>query len=349
MKPTLLSAALLLAAVAFPGTMRAQDEGVAYCLPKTAAKFTLKIEKTTYTPGDFAEYAQRFLRVKASTEKDVAYRIIGCTMDVYAEPDTARRFVLKVGDKRGIGNVALDDKGILLAVNDQPMPLTAQAKAFVAAPKSPKTNPRDYLSQEILAAGSNQKMAELTAQDIYDIRDSRNQLSRGQADYMPKDGEQLKLMLQKLDTQEAAMLQLFTGTTECDTSEVTLSFVPIRETNRQLLFRFSKRRGVVDIDDLGGNPYYISVEDEHSVPAPPPADPKKKKDKEPVMYSCTPGRIRLSLFEGATPWHSYEMYAAQFGQLNPIDEDLINKKVCTMVVLNPYTGGVEKIKTEPVK
>ncbi len=347
MKTRLLPAAFLLVSLMTSFHVQAQEEGVTYCLPKTAAKFTLRIEKTTYTPGDFAEYASRFLRVKAETKKSVDYRIVGCSVEAYAEPDTSRCFVLKVGDKRGISNVALDDKGILLAVNDQPMPVKAAAKAFVAAPKPRRVNPRDYLSQEILAAGSNMKMAELTAQDIYDIRDSRNQLSRGQADYMPKDGEQLKLMLQKLDTQEAAMMQLFTGTIDKDTMEVTLNYVPIRETNRQLLFRFSSKRGLVDIDDLGGNPYYISVEDEHSVPPPPPADPKKKK--EPVMYSCKPGRIRLSLFEGAKSWQSYEMYAAQFGQLNPIDEDLINKKVKTVVVLNPYTGGLEKIKTEPVK
>lgn len=341
--------AILLVSMVVSFQVKAQEEGVAYCLPKTAAKFTLRIEKTTYTPGDFAEYASRFLRIKAETEKSVDYRIVGCKMDVYAEPDTARRFVLKVGDKRGISNVALDDKGILLAVNDQPMPASVAAAPFVSAPKPQRVNPRDYLSQEILAAGSNMKMAELTAQDIYDIRDSRNQLSRGQADYMPKDGEQLKLMLQKLDVQEAAMLQLFTGTVDRDTTEVTINYMPIRETSRQLLFRFSQKRGLVDIDDLGGNPYYISVEDEHSVPPPPPVDPKKKKEKEPVMFSCTPGRIRLSLFEGTKSWQSYEMYAAQFGQLNPIDEDLINKKVKTMVVLNPYTGGLEKIKTEQAK
>ncbi len=349
MRTKLLSVAWLLMSLAVPAHSWAQEEGVTYCLPKTAAKFTLKIEKTTYTPGDFAEYASRFLRVKAGTEKTVSYRLVDCSMNVYAQPDTARRFVLKVGDKRGISNVALDDKGILLAVNDQPMPQALSGKMFVAAPKPKRANPRDFLSQEILAAGSNMKMAELTAQDIYDIRDSRNQLSRGQAEYMPKDGEQLKLMLQKLDTQETAMLQLFTGTVDKDTSEVALSYVPIRETNRQLLFRFSEKRGMMDVDDLGGNPYYISVEDEHSVPPPAAVDPKKKKEKEPVMYACTPGRIKLALFEGTKPWRSYEMYAAQFGQLNPIDEDLINKKVNTMVVLNPYTGSVEKIKTEQAK
>ena len=349
MKPTLLSAALLLAAVAFPGTMRAQDEGVAYCLPKTAAKFTLKIEKTTYTPGDFAEYAQRFLRVKASTEKDVAYRIIGCTMDVYAEPDTARRFVLKVGDKRGIGNVALDDKGILLAVNDQPMPLTAQAKAFVAAPKSPKTNPRDYLSQEILAAGSNQKMAELTAQDIYDIRDSRNQLSRGEADFMPKDGEQLKLMLAQLNTQEQALTQVFQGTTVKDTTEQVVTIIPTKGEKKMLAFRFSRHFGLTANDDLAGAPYYAVVDDEHIIDElPATGDGKKQKDDLQIGVSL-PGKIKLSLTADGRTIAQYSTYAAQFGRVEMLSGALWGKKITSHIVLNPVTGNVVSLKSEPLE
>ena len=34
-------------------------EGAVYFLPKTAIRINLLVEKTTYTPGDFAAYAQR--------------------------------------------------------------------------------------------------------------------------------------------------------------------------------------------------------------------------------------------------------------------------------------------------
>ena len=39
-------------------------EGAVYFLPKTAIRFTFLVEKTTYTPGDFAAYAQRYMRLK---------------------------------------------------------------------------------------------------------------------------------------------------------------------------------------------------------------------------------------------------------------------------------------------
>lgn len=47
------------------------------------------------------------------------------------------------------------------------------------------------MTEEILIAGSTAKMAELVAKEIYNIRESKNSLTRGQADYMPKDGAAL--------------------------------------------------------------------------------------------------------------------------------------------------------------
>lgn len=52
-------------------------------------------------------------------------------------------------------------------------------------------------------SNSSAKMAELVAKEIYSIRESRNALLRGEADNMPKDGAQLKLMLDNLNQQTA--------------------------------------------------------------------------------------------------------------------------------------------------
>ena len=79
------------------------------------------------------------------------------------------------------------------------MPLAPQRKA----------NPRDFLTEEILMASSTAKMAELVAKEIYNIRESKNALLRGQADNMPSDGAQLKIMLDNLNLQEEAMTEMF--------------------------------------------------------------------------------------------------------------------------------------------
>ena len=37
------------------------SEGAVYYLPKTAIRITLQIEKTTYTPGEFCKYSEKYL------------------------------------------------------------------------------------------------------------------------------------------------------------------------------------------------------------------------------------------------------------------------------------------------
>ena len=43
---------------------------------------------------------------------------------------------------------------------------------------------------------------------------------------MPKDGEQLKIMLAQLNTQERALTQAFEGTTVKDTTEQVVTIIP---------------------------------------------------------------------------------------------------------------------------
>ena len=135
--------------------------------------------------------------------------------------------------------VGLTSEGILLSINtdgeEEPLPAVPKGND---APK--RLNPRDYMNQEILSAGSNAKIAELTAEEIYDIRDSRTALIKGEADNMPKDGAQLKLMLDQLTMQETALTQLFKGTVDTSTEVFTIELTPAEFTDRMVLFRFSE-------------------------------------------------------------------------------------------------------------
>ena len=123
-----------------------------------------------------------------------------------------------------------------------------------------------------------------------------------------------------------------------------------KETDRQLLFRFSKWMGITDADDLGGNPYYVSVEDKHIMPSVQEnlLSTKKAKDNG-GFYVNLPGKIKVTLFKGTEQWAAYELYAAQFGQVVALDEGLFDKKLLTSIVLNPVTGSLESIEIENIK
>ncbi len=344
------SAILPLGSVAVAQSTGLSVEGSSYYLPKTALRFALLVEKTTYKPGDFAMYASRYLkRNDVSLEPSETYRIVGLKLTTAAVPDTAKFYTAKADAKHSIRSLEKDENGVLVAVNAEPRKME-KPKAFVPAKKSVPLNPRDYMTEEILSAGSTSKMAELCVQEIYDIRENKGLLNKGQADFMPKDGEQLRIMLRNLDNQENALMQMFTGTTVKDTSEVIVPFVPTREVNRQLLFRFSKYLGMTDNDDLGGAPYYIKVEDLHTMPSIDPTlvDPKKDKDNVGI-YVNLPAKIRATVFTDSKTLGSYEMYVAQMGRTESISGEMFGKKYTTSLVLNPINGSIEKVKTDVIK
>lgn len=323
-------------------------EGTSYYLPKTAVKVTLMVEKTEYTPGEFAAYAQRYMK-KADVEQEASttFRLVSARLTTFAVPDTAKHFTLLMDKRYSISDVARADNGILLAVNAEPN-VVSEPAPFVSARKIAPLNPKDYMNEDILTAGSTAKMAQLVAQEIYDIRDSRNQLQRGQAEFMPQDGQQLRIMMDGLDIQERALRQVFEGVTVKDTSEVVLEYVPMAKADRELFFRFSRHFGVVDTDDLSGVPYYISVETD--TPAGTDDGKKKEKNKDDIGLNVNlPVKARLTLFRESQPVEKLDFYAPQFGTMENLSGALFGKKLTSKIVLNPITGGIESIKEESLE
>ena len=193
-------------------------------------------------------------------------------------------------------------------------------------------------------------MAELTAQEIYEIRESRSMLAKGQADFMPKDGQQLKLMLQELNEQDQALTSLFTGVTVSDTTAQTITYVVNNPVKRDVLFRFSSDFGLVDSDDLSGTPYYIYIEDLKTVAEPVPADPKKvAKPQLSGIYVNIPGKMRSTIFNAKDQIAANEFPAPQFGNVELLSGALFNKRYTSRLILNPLTGAVEKLEAEQPK
>ncbi len=350
MRKTFSLLAVLLLLIGKFAQAQPYNEGTTYYLPRTAVNITLLLEKTTKTPGEYYMYSERFLKKNdVCSTPQTAWRIIDTKMYTIGIPDTSKMFTPLIDGKHTIYKVKLSPEGVILAVNEEAAPQTLPVP-FVPAQKPTPLNPRDYMSQDILSAGSIAKMAELTAQEIYDIRESKGQLNKGQADFMPKDGEQLRIMLKNLDKQEEALLQMFEGTTVKDTSEITVTFIPNQEVNKQVLFRFSKQLGMLDRDDLGGTPYYISVEDLHHTATNEAtlSDMKKRKD-DVGIYANLPGKMKVSLYQGAALLASKDFNAAQFGKTEPLDPELFGKKLMTNLIYNPVTGNIESIKTELTK
>lgn len=320
-------------------------EGVSYFLPKTAFRVIVITEKTVTKPGDFCKYANRYLRLpNVPTEESVVWSIRSIKLEPFGVPDKDKAYSIKVKSKTVAPLVGLSSDGILLSINTEAEEeVLPELPEPVPAPQP--VNPRTYMTQEMLAAGSTAKMAELCAEEIYDLRDSRNALIKGEADNTPKDGAQLQLMLSQLDKQTAALESMFKGTQLTSTEVTSFNYLPQEETDKDILFRFSQKLGVVDEDDLAGAPVYISVRCTESLPKTETDEDiaKKKAKMEKGIYYNVPAHAKVAIFNNQQEFCSTELPMGQFGVVEILANTLFDKQATTKVTFFQTTGGTKDI------
>ena len=325
------------------GVMRGKDYGVTYALPKTQIEIEVKANKITYIPGEFSKYADRYLRLnKVSADPEEYWELTSVQVKPVGIPDKDNVYFVKMKDKTVAPLIELTEDGIIKSINvpiDKKAAIPAQS--LVPAQKK-KVNPRDFLTEEILMANSTAKMAELVAKEIYNIRESKNALLRGESDNMPKDGAQLKLMLDNLTLQERAMTEMFAGKVTDEEKIYTIRIVP-KEMKNEVAFRFSKKLGIVANNDLAGEPIYITVTDLKSIKI-PEVDPKKKLD-EGVAYNV-PGRAHVTLSYNNKELYNSEIPVTQFGVVEYLAPVLFNKNSTIKVLFDPETGALLKVDRE---
>jgi hypothetical protein len=372
---------LLAAALLMTGTAQAQTqlneyrpgvtpEGAVYFLPKTALRISVLVEKSTYEPGDFAVYAQRYLRVAGvSQEPSTTYRVVGIAQTAVPVPDTTKVYAVHYDAHTVASRLTLSEDGRLLGINvDDACDATPPA-TFEPATQPAWVNPRQLMSEEILSCGSTAKMAELTAHEIYDLRENRSLLIKGQADFMPHDGRQMQIMLDELDRHDRALTSLFLGITKRDTTEHILWVAPEQlaaqhdelptwmqdePANQHVLFRLSQLHGFTDADDLSGAPYYIAVSNITQLPAKEEGGKKKSilpwsKKSVNGIYVNVPGRLRSTIYEGITPLLTDELVAPQFGYTELLSGNLFNKHYTTKVWIDPVSGAFLRLDGDQPK
>ena len=316
-----------------------EDEGIVYFLPKTMLEVNVIATRVTYHPGELCQYANQYLRMNnVSPEPETYWEIKQIEVRSAGVPDSTKAYLVKLKDKSSMSNVELTEEGLIEAINTsapEKMPME-----YVLEKPQKHENPRRYMTEDILLAGSSAKMADLTAKEIYNIRESKNLILRGQADAMPKDGASLQLVIDNLNTQEKALTQLFTGTTDREDKVFTAHIVPQDGLTDKVALRFSRSLGVLPAEDLAGEPIYINLKS--TVPLPTVIeDNKKKKKLEGAIYNI-PGKGKVTVsYQGKTCFEA-ELPITQFGTTEVLVNDLF-KKVNTRVIFNPETGSILKI------
>lgn len=358
MKKLIIITGLLMATSAYAqtevltGVTHGKDYGVVYSLPKTQIELEIKANKVNYTPGEFSKYADRYLRMpNVSAEPEVYWELASVKVKSAGVPNSEATYFVKLKDKTVAPLMELTEDGLVKSINVPYSGNTAKKAATTTLAAQRKANPREFLTEEILMASSTAKMAELVAKEIYNIRESKNALLRGQADNMPSDGAQLKIMLDNLNLQEDAMTKMFSGIRNKEEKTFTVRLTPDKEFENEVAFRFSKKLGVVANNDLAGNPFYISVKDLKTVKMPQvdENDKKKKKDLEGVAYNV-PGQALVTLTDGSKKkLYEGELPVTQFGVIEYLAPVLFNKNSTIKVYFDPNTGGLLKVDRDDSK
>ena len=322
--------------------------GITYSLPKTAVRATIDAICTKSMAGPYAAYAEKFLGLTdVLLEDQVHWEVQRITLDNYAVADSSRTYHIEFNSKGALPTFYFTEDRCLWAINQKPQ--TPAAKVAVTEGTrelnagKPIMKASDVLTGEILKAGSKVKQAELVAQEIFGIRESRSLLIKGEADNMPGDGASLQLMLDNLTAQEEALLSLFVGSTSTSTKRQAVSYVPADNAERELLFRFSELLGLVDADDLAGAPYYISVkvtEDNRMAEL----DEKNRKKADKGLAFCVPGKAHVTLFSATETLAAGDMYMGQFGHVEQLPTTLFtDKKKPAGALFTPTTGAVRVV------
>lgn len=321
-----------------------QNYGVTYTLPKTAVQVKVKVTVTKTDAGMFAPYAEKYLGLSDVVSSDQTVWVMNSfTLEYVALPDTSKTYHINFPEKGALPQFYLSEEGSLLGINKEPE--VKQPEEEVAAlAEQPKLvlKATDVLSEEILKAGSKAKQAELTAREIFSIRESKRNLLKGDVDNMPADGASFQIMIDNLNAQEAALLSLFEGVSTVTEVEKTFVYIPTKSVNNEVLFRFSSYEGFVDNDDMLGEPYYVSVNvlEDNRMSA-PVVDPKKQKANNGIAYNI-PGKASVKIsFDGET----ISELTALMGQFGHVEQLPVNqftdKKKISSATFSPLTGSLK--------
>jgi len=332
---------------------KTSNYGVEYYLPKTVLTVEAKYSKTTEKAGIYAKYAERLLGLdskKIVQEDGIHYSLDKIDVKSKGIPDRKEGYLIEFKTKTVAPFVCLTEDGLICTVNADytpAFPIYEETKSGASAKSG--LSVESVFTEEYMRAGSTLKMAEAAARQIFQIRDSRNDLLTGNAENAPRDGEGLKLVLNRLEEQEKALTELFTGYSSTETLEAEYEIEPQGETEKEVLFRFSKYEGLVDGDDLSGSPVYFNIKRiEEELPQPKTEEVKKgKKSKEiegGIMYNV-PAKAEVEVFFGLSSYFKNTFQIVQLGRKQMLAPSLLveDKKAPIKIYFYPETGAIKQI------
>lgn len=328
---------------------KASEYGLIYNLPRTVFDITIEAEKTLKQPGEYFKYAKKYLDAENPiSEVSQSWKVKSITITSRGVADSNERYLMQF--KKGTSPfIIVNEENMPLAINTDKIPeveVVELPRSAAASPTPLETDAaQQVISQEMLQSQSSAKRAEIAAQQIYALRQSRTDLITGQAEQMPPDGQAMQLVLDNIGAQEAALTAMFIGTTQQSTEVKTFSIVPDSVSTNQIVARLSVIDGIVASDDLSGDPIYVSVDiiEKGELPVNEKTGLTKQFPKGGVAYRI-PGKATVAVEYNGNVVANQDFEVAQAGIVFGLDPTMFtDKKAPAYLIFEPATGGIKEL------
>lgn len=328
------------------GDGRYNGRGLIYSLPRNVLHVQVHVNKTTYTPGPYAAFAKKLLGVEqAIQEASTLYTITEVAAHTSVEADPNALFCAYGKPQKGrrtIDYFGLCASGLVLPIDQPRAETTAQTKVaqapntsagvtdmspspFLAATQNTmyaKTNGdtdpnRAPVHKNIIVERNLSEKAKEAADFIFTLRQKRLEFLATDPE-TPFTGDALRAAFDELNRLEHAYVSLFVGYTESSTEVHTFDYTPTKaEGESDILFRFSKSRGIVGVSDFTANPVLLNITPD-SIPAlhneiAEVVNGLKGKKRNMFVHYRMPNMATISLSEGKTELLSIRRNLYQYG------------------------------------
>lgn len=252
------------------------QQRIIYSLPKTVLRIDIEIEKETYIPGPYRQYARRLLGLESVIQNySFQYKIISTDLQSFTEADPDMFFSVNVieGSLLWDKYLSLSDRGFVLQPGESGIHPIIPSKSSSdisgtsfqeLSMKMNLTEITDTLYKTIITDTMLIRLPVLTtvqqvrtleqkaleaASNLFLIRENKfYMITNIDGDY--PDGRAMEVMISEMDKMEKAYFELFTG--KVVKQKFTRSFVYSPESSEEIqsykLCSFSPKSGLSDLN-----------------------------------------------------------------------------------------------------
>lgn len=342
---------------------------VNYCLPKVVYQLEVNLERVSYIPGPYKDYAEEELGVKPEImQASEQWSIVSIEVKPQYLPDEKTIYSLSATNDYTPVMLSLSPEGFLAGVAGGNGTVFREPESRTILLDKPLTEGEidimklntynhlkevldtNYTFQEIdgemkkiwdpivhyVPKSEADNIREMVS-EIFRIRSERVKLLS--ADNGVPEGKSLELILKEFDQMEANYLSLFMGKKVTQKVKRVVTCIPVKADEPVVAFRFSEKEGITDSKDVSALAYLLRITNV-VVPASAPA---AGETAGTAIYYRVPATGDVQLLKGKEVIDSFPGIVPQLGEIKRFPVDVISNEGLTLEFY-PQFGALKSVK-----